>query len=221
MYLEVLKNKKKSNEIIDKIKKFDNDENLQIEIELDNGTILKYDNMQKKWINAENVNIRVFNEDYIKENLNLEEFNQNKIDGKYETKEIEISIEKKEYEESKKKINSIIEEGKNIAKELADKIKDTNDKIRKDLDQYYTIETSIDKYNELNDEKLYKEKKEELEGCINGFRKLKSSDTFNSLKVNNFVNSIDSENLKELLQYTEDNNKISFVDQFLIMSVEK
>ena len=75
MYLEILKNKKKSNEIIDKIKKFDNDENLQIEIELDNGTILKYDNMQKKWINAENVNIRVFNEDYIKENLNLEEFN--------------------------------------------------------------------------------------------------------------------------------------------------
>jgi len=35
------------------------------------------------------------------------------------------------------------------------------------------------------------------------------------------VNSIDSENLKELLQYTEDNNKISFVDQFLKMSVEK
>ena len=216
-----IEEQEKSNEIIDKIKKFDNDENLQIEIELDNGTILKYDNMQKKWINAENVNIRVFNEDYIKENLNLEEFNQNKIDGKYETKEIEISIEKKEYEESKKKINSIIEEGKNIAKELADKIKDTNDKIRKDLDQYCTIETSIDKYNELNDEKLYKEKKEELEGCINGFRKLKSSDTFNSLKVNNFVNSIDSENLNELLQYTEDNNKISFVDQFLKMSVEK
>lgn len=35
------------------------------------------------------------------------------------------------------------------------------------------------------------------------------------------MNSIDSENLKELLQYTEDNNKISFVDQFLKMSVEK
>lgn len=70
-----IEEQEKSNEIIDKIKKFDNDENLQIEIELDNGTILKYDNMQKKWINAENVNIRVFNEDYIKENLNLEEFN--------------------------------------------------------------------------------------------------------------------------------------------------
>jgi len=63
-----IEEQEKSNEIIDKIKKFDNDENLQIAIELDNGTILKYDNMQKKWINAENVNIRVFNEDYIKEN---------------------------------------------------------------------------------------------------------------------------------------------------------
>ena len=63
--------------LIEKIKNIDNDENLQIEIELDNGTILRYDNIQKKWINTETVNIKVFNEDYIKENLNLEVGKQN------------------------------------------------------------------------------------------------------------------------------------------------
>ena len=216
-----IEEQERTDEIIEKIKNIDNDENLQIEIELDNGTILRYDNIQKKWINTETVNIKVFNEDYIKENLNLEEFNQNKIDGKYETKEIEISIEKKEYEESKKQISRITEEGKNITKELLNEINNINDKIKKDLDQYCTIETNIEKYNELNDEKLYKEKKEELESCINGFKTLKSSDTFKFLNENNFMNNIDSQKLQELLQYTEDNNKISFVDQFLEMSIEK
>lgn len=216
-----IESQEKSNDIIDKIKSIDSDENLQIEIELDNGNVLKYDNIQKKWINTEDVYIKVFNEDYIKENLNLEEFNQNKIDGKYETKEIEISIEKKEYEDSNKKINTIIEEGKKVYQELVSKIKDTNDKIKKDLDQYCAIETILDRYNELNDEKSYKEKLEELENSINAFKKLKSSDTFNILKINNFANNIDSENFKELLQYTEDNSKINFVDLFLKMPVER
>lgn len=123
---------------------------------LDNNSILKYDNVRKKWLNDEFVCIKVFNEDYIKENLNLEEFSQNRIDGKYQTDDVEISKEKKEYEESNKKKEEIVEQGKQVAKELSQKIIEREKELKKEFDNYCTIENNIEQYSELNDEKNIK-----------------------------------------------------------------
>lgn len=216
-----IEEKDKTNEIISNIKNIEKDDNIDIEIELDNGTLLKYDNIQQKWVNDEQVLIKVFNEDYIRENINLEEFEQNKINGKYETKNIEISIEKKEYEESNKKVNRIIEEGKAISKELINTINNTNNKIKEELDRHCLVDTNLENYNETEDEKIYEEKQLELKSSINAFKKLRNADTFNILKLNSFVNNINNEELINLLNYSEDNAKIDFMNQFLKLSLER
>ena len=105
---------KNDSDILDRLKRIGNTEDINIEIELENGIIVRYDNNKKQWVNAENVIIRVFNEDYIKENINLEEFNKtNKIDGKYETQEVKISIEKNNFENSKKALEENKKQQKN------------------------------------------------------------------------------------------------------------
>ncbi len=213
--------KTKTEEIINKIKDININEEVQIEIELDNGNILKYDNIQKKWLNDEEICIKVFNEDYINENLNLEEFSQNKIDGKYEAKEVEISIEKKEYEESKKRKEEIIEEGRKISKEILDKINKSNSEIKKDFDQYCAIDTKIEQYNELDNEEIYLKAKSDIENYMNNFNKLKTSETFTPLKTNNVCNNINIDELYSFLEYTEDSSKINFIDQFLEMDIER
>jgi len=210
----------KTGEIIDNIKNIENMDNVEVNIELDNGTIIQYDSIQKKWINDDQIVLKVFNDDYIKNNINLEEFEQNKIDGKFETKEIEISIEKKEYEESNKKIQEITEEGKKTSKIIKEKIDSTNLMIKEELDQYCTIDTNIDNYNEKNDEKVNKNNEEKLKNCINGFKKLKNSDKFNIITVNEFVNTFNKE-LIENLKYSEDETKIDFMDEILSLNVER
>ena len=216
-----IEEKDKTNKIIEKIRNISNNENIEIELELDDGNKLKYDSIQKKWNNDENICIKVFNEDYIIENLNLEEFSQNKIDGKYQSEEIEISMEKKEYEESKKRKEIIIEQGNRITKELKDKILEMEKKIKSDFDKYCNIEEKVEEYDEINDEKLYNKMKSELESYKNGFEKLKKSEFFKQLKINNISNNIDEDEFKRLLEYTEDSNKISFIDKFLKMNVER
>ena len=211
----------KTGEIIDNIKNIENMDNVEVNIELDNGTIIQYDSIQKKWINDDQIVLKVFNDDYIKNNINLEEFEQNKIDGKFETKEIEISIEKKEYEESNKKIQEITEEGKKTSKIIKEKIDSTNLMIKEELDQYCTIDTNIDNYNEKNDEKVNKNNEEELKNCINGFKKLKNSDKFNIITVNEFVNTFNTKELIENLKYSEDETKIDFMDEILSLNVER
>lgn len=59
--------------ILDRLKRIDSSDDINIEIELEDGTIVKYDNSTKQWINTENIIVRVFNEDYIKDNINFEE----------------------------------------------------------------------------------------------------------------------------------------------------
>lgn len=211
----------KTGEIIDNIKNIENMDNVEVNIELDNGTIIQYDSIQKKWINDDQIVLKVFNDDYIKNNINLEEFEQNKIDGKFETKEIEISIEKKEYEESNKKIQEITEEGKKTSKIIKEKIDSTNLMIKEELDQYCTIDTNIDNYNEKNDEKVNKNNEEKLKNCINGFKKLKNSDKFNIITVNEFVNTFNIKELIENLKYSEDETKIDFMDEILSLNVER
>ena len=98
-----IEEKEKTGEIIANIKNIENLDNVEVNIELDNGTIMQYDSIQKKWINDDQIVLKVFNDDYIKENINLEEFEQNRIDGKFETKEIEISSEKKNMKKVTKK----------------------------------------------------------------------------------------------------------------------
>ena len=93
---------KNDSDILDRLKRIDSTDNINIEIELENGNIIRYDNIKKQWINTEDVIVRVFNEDYIKDNINFEEFDKtNKINGKYETQEVKISIEKNNFENSK------------------------------------------------------------------------------------------------------------------------
>lgn len=93
--------------------------------------------------------------------------------------------------------------------------------IKEELDQYCTIDTNIDNYNENNDEKSNKEKEEELKNCINGFKKLKNSDKFNIIAVNEFVNTFNIKELIENLKYTEDTTKIDFMDEILSLSAER
>ena len=216
-----IEEKEKTGEIIANIKNIENLDNVEVNIELDNGTIMQYDSIQKKWINDDQIVLKVFNDDYIKENINLEEFEQNRIDGKFETKEIEISSEKKEYEESNKKIQKITEEGKTISKIIKEKIDSTNLMIKEELDQYCTIDTNIDNYNEKNDEKANKEKEEELKNCVNGFKKLKNSDKFNIITLKEFVNTFNIKELIDNLKYTEDATKIDFMDEILSLSAER
>ena len=216
-----IEEKEKTGEIIANIKNIENLDNVEVNIELDNGTIMQYDSIQKKWINDDQIVLKVFNDDYIKENINLEEFEQNKIDGKFETKDIEISSEKKEYEESNKKIQQITEEGKTISKIIKEKIDSTNLMIKEELDQYCTIDTNIDNYNEKNDEKANKEKEEELKNCVNGFKKLKNSDKFNIITLKEFVNTFNIKELIDNLKYTEDATKIDFMDEILSLSAER
>lgn len=130
-------------------------------------------------------------------------------------------MEKKEYEESKKRKEIIIEQGNRITKELKDKILEMEKKIKSDFDKYCNIEEKVEEYDEINDEKLYNKMKSELESYKNGFEKLKKSEFFKQLKINNISNNIDEDEFKRLLEYTEDSNKISFMDKFLKMNVER
>ena len=75
---------KNDSDILDRLKRIGNTEDINIEIELENGIIVRYDNNKKQWVNAENVIIRVFNEDYIKGNINvLDKLNNLYIVGIY------------------------------------------------------------------------------------------------------------------------------------------
>ena len=50
-----IEEKDKTNKIIEKIRNISNNENIEIELELDDGNKLKYDSIQKKWNNDENI----------------------------------------------------------------------------------------------------------------------------------------------------------------------
>lgn len=216
-----IEEKEKTGKIMDNIKNIESIDDVEVKIELDNGVVLQYDSIQKKWINDDQVVFKVFNEDYIKDNINLEEFEQNKVDGKFEIKEVEISVEKKEYEESNKKIQKITEERKKVSNEIKEIIDRTNSLIKDELDQYCTIDTNIDNYNEKSDEIINKKKEEELNNYINAFKKLKNSDKFNLIPVNKFTSNFDIRIFIENLQYTEESIKIDFMNEILAMSSER
>lgn len=216
-----IEEKNRTSEIISNIKNIESNENVEIEIELEDKTILKYDTIQQKWINDENIIVKVFNDDYIKQNINLKDFEENKIDGKIETKDVEISVEKKEYEQSNKKISEIIEEGKGINKKIKEYIEKVNISIKENLDHYCMVESNIENYNEKNDEDVYIKNEVELENCITAFKKLRNADKFNIIKNNNFTNVIDNEVIIRNLEYTEDNTKVSFMNQFLELTIER
>lgn len=215
---------KNDSDILNRLKRIGSTEDINIEIELENGIIVRYDNNKKQWINAENVIIRVFNEDYIKENINLEEFNKtNKIDGKYETQEVKISIEKNNFENSKKALEESKKQQKNIIKELEIEEDNFNKKIIAEYDTYCKIDIDFDNLKTM----LNLEEKEKMEDDLNN--KLKLFRTYKSAENFKMFTTIDiaeiDENIKsrmiELLKYTEDFTKISFINEILKESEEK
>lgn len=141
---------KNDSDIVDKLKKIDSIEEVNVEIELENGTIIRYDNNMRQWINTENIIVRVFNEDYIKDNINLEEFNKtNKIDEKYETQEVKISIEKNNFENSKNALEKNRKQQKDLKKELENEKNDFNIKIATEYDVYCKIDINFDNLDNI------------------------------------------------------------------------
>lgn len=211
--------------ILDKLKRIDKNEDIDVEIELEDGTIVKYDNSSKQWINADKIIIQVFNEDYIKDNINFDEFNKtNKINGKYETPEVKISVEKNNYESSKKALDVNKKEQENLKEEL-EKIKNsTNSDIANEFDAYCKIDINLDMLNNVQNEEIEKgQLQNEINNKLEVFKKYKSAENFIMFSVVN-ISPID-DNVKnrmiELLKYTENFTKISFIDEILKESEEK
>lgn len=211
--------------ILNKLKKIDENETIDVEIELEDGTIVKYDNSSKQWINTDKLIIQVFNEDYIKDNMNFDEFNKtNKINGKYETPEVKISVEKNNYEKSKKALEANKKE-QDVLKEELKKLKDsTNSCIVREFDTYCKIDINLDNLSNVQNEQVEKRQlQSEINDKLKVFKNYKSAENFILFPVVN-ISKLD-DNVKnrmiELLKYTEDLTKISFINEILKESKEK
>ncbi len=138
-------------DILERLNRIDSIDNINIEIELENGNIIRYDTIKKQWINAEDIIVRVFNEDYIKDNINFEEFDKtNKINGKYETQELKLSIEKNNFENSKNALEENKKQQKAIKQELEKERNDFNTRISTEYDAYCKIDINFDKLDNIS-----------------------------------------------------------------------
>jgi wobble nucleotide-excising tRNase len=218
IFRSIEKNEEENN-IINKIKSIDNENNIEIEIELEDDTVIKYNNKSKKWENTDNVYVKVFSEDYIKENINLEDFCANKFDCKYETQEVEVSSEKKEYEKCKKEFEEIKQKGDEIKKAIVDKIQITNEEIKKSADVYCILKDEAGEYIEKND--INEEVEEKINKFLEAYRQLKKSESFRPLIINNIIYDIDENKFRNLLEYEADVSKIEFMNELLALSSQK
>lgn len=167
-------------DILERLRKIDGTDNINIEIELENGNIIRYDTIKKQWINTEDIVVRVFNEDYIKDNINFEEFDKtNKINGKYETQELKLSIGKNNFENSKNALEENKKQQKAIKQELEKEKTDFNTRISTEYDAYCKLDINFDK----------------LEERVNSVIEIIDK------KLNDMQNAIDTEKLKKLDSY--------------------
>ncbi|MCI9177499.1 MAG: AAA family ATPase [Clostridia bacterium] len=207
--------------ILDRLKRIDSSDDINIEIELEDGTIVKYDNSTKQWINTENIIVRVFNEDYIKDNINFEEFDKtNKINGKYETQEVKISIEKNNFENSKNALDENKKQQQALKQELEKEKNDFNTRISTEYDAYCKIDINFDKLDNIPKSE---ENEKDFDNKLQIFKNYKSAENFKMFFTPN-ITEID-EKIKtrtiELLEYTEDSTKISFMNEILKESEQK
>lgn len=212
---------KNDSDILDRLKRIDSTDNINIEIELENGNIIRYDNIKKQWINTEDVIVRVFNEDYIKDNINFEEFDKtNKINGKYETQEVKISIEKNNFENSKNALEENKKQQKTIKQELEKEKNAFNARISTAYDAYCKIDIDFDKLNNI--QKLEKNEKD-FDNKLQIFKNYKSAENFKMFFTPNIEEIDDKIKTRtiELLEYTEDATKISFMNEILKESEQK
>ena len=208
-------------DILERLKRIDSIDNINIEIELENGNIIRYDTIKKQWINAEDIIVRVFNEDYIKDNINFEEFDKtNKINGKYETQELKLSIEKNNFENSKNALEENKKQQKAIKQELEKEKNDFNTRISTEYDAYCKIDINFDKLDNIS--KL-EENEKDFDNKLQIFKNYKSAENFKMFFTPN-ITEID-EKIKtrtiELLEYTEDSTKVSFMNEILKESEQK
>ncbi len=163
-------------DILERLKKIDSTDNINIEIELENGNIIRYDTIKKQWINTEDIIVRVFNEDYIKDNINFEEFDKtNKINGKYETQELKLSIEKNNFENSKNALEENKKQQKAIKQELEKEKNDFNTRISTEYDAYCKIDINFDKLDNVS--KL-EENEKDFDNKLQIFKNYKSAENF-------------------------------------------
>lgn len=162
--------------VLNRLKRIDSIADIDAEIELEDGTIIKYDNKTKQWLNTDKIIIKVFNEDYIKDNINLLEFDKtNKINGKYETQEVKVSIEKNKYETSKKELEDNRKQQTLLKQELEIIKNKINNTIVSQFDAFCKINIDYDKI--LNEPKI---EEEQLEQRLNSkteiFKKYKTAE---------------------------------------------
>lgn len=212
---------KNDSDILDKLKRIDSIDDINVEIELENGTIIRYDNNKKQWINTEDIIVRVFNEDYIKDNINFEEFDKtNKINGKYETQEVKISIEKNNFEKSRNDLEENRKQQKAIKQELEKEKNDFNTRISTEYDAYCKIDINFDKLDNIP--KL-DENEKDFDNKLQIFKNYKSAENFkmfSTLDITEIDEKVKNRTI-ELLEYTEDITKISFINEILKESEEK
>lgn len=209
--------------VLNRLKRIDSIADIDAEIELEDGTIIKYDNKTKRWLNTDKIIIKVFNEDYIKDNINLLEFDKtNRINGKYETQEVKVSIEKNKYETSKKELEDNRKQQTLLKQELELIKTKINNTIVSQFDAFCKI--NIDYNKILNEPKI---EEEQLEQILNSkteiFKKYKTAETFkmfSTVDIKEIDDTIKARMI-ELLKYVEDQTKIEFMTELLNENEEK
>ena len=211
---------KNDSSILERLKRIDCTENIDVEIELENGNIIRYDNSKKQWINTEDIIVRVFNEDYIKDNINFEEFDKtNKINGKYETQEVKISIEKNNFENSKNALEENKKQQKAIIQELEKEKNDFNTRISTEYDAYCKIDINFDNL-EISRLDVYGEEFDSKLPIFKNYKSAENFKVFSTFDITEIDEKIKNRTI-ELLKYTEDITKISFMNEILKESEEK
>lgn len=158
--------------IFNKIKSYDKD-NAEIEIQLNEGC-LKYNFSESTWEGAPNPVIKVFNEDFVKENVDFTDFAKNKLTGAIEIDSGRISKEKIEYEEAMENYKTKQEHLNIDIKNLEKGIK-TKNNILKELGlrpPQEDYQTYIDK--STGSQYTLKYIKEQLKKEIDNYRQLKN-----------------------------------------------
>lgn len=208
-----------TNSIMESLKTLNSSGDINVEIELEDKTKLKYSTTNKKWENADHACFKVFNQDYIEENINFNNFSENKIDGKIESTDISITVEKKEYEKCKKDLEELKSKKEKAAKDFSAKVVAINKEIKKETDHNCIVLETIENYNIKENSSNNFEN--DIIQNIKVFKEFKNADDFKSIEKINFNTKIEIEDLKGLLEYEEDRSKIEFMDEMLKLSSAK
>lgn len=221
--IELRTNAVKSNEIFEKLINIHNTIPPEVEIEFIDGSI-KYDCKTKQWLGADKSVIRVYSSEYVKENINFENFSKNELKNTFETNEINISIEKKEYSDAEKQLMISNENLKSKEKMIEKAIEKATSEARTKFDRYINIGIKVNNFDNttLVSKEEYNKVDKKIEEYKKTYDELKDSQDFTPIPTirTDLFKITDKTLVVNVLNYCEDKIKVSYMDEMLKLTPE-